>query len=303
MTAREMLDDLRSPRKKKVILDTDTFNEVDDQYALAYCYISENIDLLSVNAAPFLNWKSTSYNDGMEKSYAEAKKILSLCDPYNKTPVFRGATTTVTESGSPVDSPAVQNIIDTVSSSPDPVYILGIAASTNIASAIKLAPHIRENMCVIWLGSNALDADGIDEFNLYQDYAAGQYLMDSGVPLLLCPAWCVVSELYAKREEITAISSANPVCGYLASITAELWKGVPETEPCGKIIWDIAAPAIVDIPDCAEIEVIPAPIFTDERKYAFDPTRHEMLYLKKIHRDTVMERTWSVIAGNKKTEA
>ena len=35
MTLQEILADIKSPRKKKVILDTDTFNEVDDQFAVA----------------------------------------------------------------------------------------------------------------------------------------------------------------------------------------------------------------------------------------------------------------------------
>ena len=38
------------------ILDTDTFNEVDDQFALAYALFSpEKINLRAVTAAPFFN--------------------------------------------------------------------------------------------------------------------------------------------------------------------------------------------------------------------------------------------------------
>ena len=37
ISVEEILSDIRSDRTKKVILDTDTFNEIDDQYALAYC--------------------------------------------------------------------------------------------------------------------------------------------------------------------------------------------------------------------------------------------------------------------------
>ena len=89
MTLQEILSDIKSDRRKKVILDTDTYNEIDDQYAVAYCYLSDKIDLLSVNAAPFLNDRRTSYADGMEKSYQEAKKTLALVDPDYTTPVYR----------------------------------------------------------------------------------------------------------------------------------------------------------------------------------------------------------------------
>lgn len=41
----DILRDIKSGRKKKVILDTDAYNEADDQYALAYCRMSGRIDL------------------------------------------------------------------------------------------------------------------------------------------------------------------------------------------------------------------------------------------------------------------
>ena len=78
MNVREILADIKSPRKKKIILDTDTFNEIDDQYALAYCYVADSMDLLAVTAAPFYNDKSINHEDGMIKSYNEIKRVLSL---------------------------------------------------------------------------------------------------------------------------------------------------------------------------------------------------------------------------------
>ena len=35
MTIEQILEDIKSPRVKKVILDADMYNEMDDQYALA----------------------------------------------------------------------------------------------------------------------------------------------------------------------------------------------------------------------------------------------------------------------------
>ena len=99
MTLTEILADIKSDRRKKVILDTDTYNEIDDQYALAYCYLSDKIDLLSVNAAGFLNDRSESYADGMEKSYHEAIKTLKLVDPDYTTPVYRGSLERLEETG------------------------------------------------------------------------------------------------------------------------------------------------------------------------------------------------------------
>ena len=68
---------LASDQVIDIILDTDTYNEIDDQYALAYAMLSKKkINLLSVNAAPFDNSRSSGPADGMEKSYNEIFNII-----------------------------------------------------------------------------------------------------------------------------------------------------------------------------------------------------------------------------------
>ncbi len=65
--------------KVDVILDTDTYNEIDDQFALAYLIKSdEKLNLQAIYAAPFYNHHSDSPGDGMEKSYHEILKVLNL---------------------------------------------------------------------------------------------------------------------------------------------------------------------------------------------------------------------------------
>ena len=55
-----------------VVLDTDTYNEIDDQYALSYLMKSgDKLHVKAIYAAPFYNEKSTGPADGMEKSYQE----------------------------------------------------------------------------------------------------------------------------------------------------------------------------------------------------------------------------------------
>ena len=62
-----------------VVLDTDTYNEIDDQYALAYLIKNdEKLKLKAIYAAPFCNNKAATPAIGMQKSYDEIKNILSL---------------------------------------------------------------------------------------------------------------------------------------------------------------------------------------------------------------------------------
>ncbi|MGN1083242.1 MAG: nucleoside hydrolase [Candidatus Avispirillum sp.] len=292
-----LLADIRSDRVKKVILDTDTYNEIDDQYALAYCYLSHRINLCSVNAAPFYNDRSSGFEDGMLKSYDEIHRILRLTDPDYKTPVYYGSRTTIEVSGAAVDSPAARNIIDTVKNSDETVYVLAIGAITNVASALMMDPSIKDNMCVVWLGGNDIKGDNLGEFNLVQDYTAGQILLNSGVPLLLCPAWFIVSVLTTNIELTRDLKGHNPLCDYLAEITEREWVRAGSRPDWVRTVWDIAAPAILECPDCADIDIIPTPVFTDQRVYAFDSTRHKMLYLKAIDREKVYSATWKILKG------
>ena len=211
MTIRKILDDVKSQRKKKVILDTDAFNEIDDQYAIAYCYFAEGIELLSVNAAHFIhNPEKDSRETGMLQSYEEIKKVLSLCDPEHKVPVYKGCFDTFDGSSAIPESEAVDNIIKTARESDEIIYVLAIGTITNVTAALMKAPDIKEKICVVWIALNEFHLPDPVEYNLDQDYKAGQLLLDSRVPLAVVPACWVTSVLRSDFENTLRLKGANP---------------------------------------------------------------------------------------------
>jgi len=52
MNIKKILEDIKSDRVKKVIIDSDAACELDDQYALAYSFACKSFEILSLNAAP-----------------------------------------------------------------------------------------------------------------------------------------------------------------------------------------------------------------------------------------------------------
>jgi hypothetical protein len=61
----------------RMVLDTDTYNEIDDQFALVYALrSSEKLTVEAIYAAPFTNERSTGPGDGMERSYDEIIRLL-----------------------------------------------------------------------------------------------------------------------------------------------------------------------------------------------------------------------------------
>ncbi|MBR6808300.1 MAG: S-layer homology domain-containing protein, partial [Clostridia bacterium] len=196
LTLEEVLDDIKSDRVKKVIIDADAGNEFDDQYAIAYALSCEKLDVVSINASQFLNTALVPTREaGMMKGYDEIKEILALLGRED-IPVYKGVGDTVTkpdDSGigypevKPKNAEAVDNIINTVKNSDEIVYIMTTGCATNIACAIAKDPTIKDNMCVVWLGACFYDS-GAGEFNFGQDRTAGRYMMNSGVKLVWLPA-------------------------------------------------------------------------------------------------------------------
>ena len=75
-----------------VILDTDAYNEIDDQFAIAYMLANrQKLNVKAIFAAPFYNGRSTGPKDGMEKSYDEIKKVLSLIGGTASIDVCKGS--------------------------------------------------------------------------------------------------------------------------------------------------------------------------------------------------------------------
>ena len=124
----------------KVILDTDTYNEIDDQFALVQMLFSKKrMDVLSINAAPFsMNNRSDDPQKGMELSYDEIFRLLEKINFKKNNFVFKGSTKYVGFEKKPINSPAADNIIETAlkCSANDPLYVIAIGAITNVASAI-----------------------------------------------------------------------------------------------------------------------------------------------------------------------
>ena len=271
---------------KTVILDTDTYNEVDDQYALAYAMRSaDRIDLKAITVAPFKNSRAATPAEGMEKSFAEAHNIRALVDPTSTVPIYRGSDRYLPDAKTPVESDAANAIIRLVRESTDTVYIVAIGAITNVASALLLAPDIAEKAVIVWLGGHALHWKDNHEFNLFQDVAAAKVVFDSKAPLVQIPCNGVCTEFLTTMPELRHyIAGKNPLCDYLLDLT-ERYMHRPGKEVISKVIWDVTAVAALAYPETLDIVEIPRPIITDSELYAIDQARPTYLYVRRIRRD------------------
>ena len=294
MTEAQRIAMLEPPRGKvSMVLDTDTYNEVDDQFAVAYAVRSAQaglINLEAIYAAPFEN-RGYAYDEGMEMSYKEIHRVLDLIhSPEYKSKVFRGATHPIVD-GKPSCSEAAEHLISLAKdpNRTEPLYVVAIGAITNVVSALMMAPEIAEKIVVVWLGTNSLHWPLIREFNVCQDRAAAQYLFNCGVPLMLMPAYNVISGMVTSVYELEHYLDGKSEIGtYLVQICRD-YAAERETPAVAwsKVIWDVAGPAYVMHPEWFETRLVTSPILTDDLHWATDSHRHLIRIADFVYRDYV----------------
>ncbi len=293
MNYEQRIKNLSVPEGKiDVIIDTDTYNEIDDQFAVSYLLkSSDKLNTKAIYAAPFLNANSISPADGMEKSYNEILKLLDLAE--EKVDVFKGSDSFLKNETTPVVSAAAKDLAERVKnySPSNPLYIVAIGAITNIASAILLNPEVAENTVVVWLGGHALHYHDTKEFNMYQDVAAARVIAQSGVPYVMLPCCGVVSSFTISEPELTAwFIGQNKLADYLARNTIEEAKKYATTKVWTRCIWDVTAVAwlLNDNERFMKSRIVPTPIPTYDNYYAVNNNGLPMRYVYYIERDTLM---------------
>lgn len=293
MTNEQKFKNLLVPTDKvDVVLDTDAYNEIDDQFAIAYLLsCKEKLNTKAIYAAPFFNPNSTDAEDGMEKSYNEILKLLSLMD--EKVDVFKGSNTYLENESTPVFSSAAFDLAQRANQySPEhPLYVVAIGAITNIASAILINPEVAENTVVVWLGGHALHYHDTKEFNLKQDIAAARVVMSSGVPFVQLPCNGVVSEFRISKPELEYwLKGKNKIADYLATNAIKTADSYALGTAWTRCIWDVVAVAWLmnDENRFMESRIIPVHMPTYDNYYSERPNDLPIRYVYYINRDFLM---------------
>ena len=160
-----------------VVLDTDAATEVDDPFAISYLLLSpERFRVKAVYAAPFsMNERAQDPKTGMEMSYREILNIQKLCHKEGGCEVKKGSASYLSDKKRPVPSAAASDLAErAMKYSPEnPLYVIGIGAGTNIASALLQQPEIISRIVVVWLAGNDFNLSP-DVYNIYQDVKAAQ---------------------------------------------------------------------------------------------------------------------------------
>lgn len=283
-----------------VVIDTDAYNEIDDQFAVSYAFRRpDRINVRAVYAAPFLNQRSSSPADGMEKSYKEILRLLALLG--TERPVFRGAPSYLPDEGTPVASPAAEDLVRrAMAYSPQrPLYVACLGAITNIASALLMKPEIADRIVVIWLGGHGMGWMDNNEFNLRQDIAAARIIYGSGVPLVMLPCQTVVSAFATTGPELDYwLRGRNPLCDYLVQNTVDEADSYAKGQAWSRTIWDVTAIAwlVNDEKNFLWSRLIPTPLPGYDLQWEFPEGTPPCRYVFHVFRDKLFTDLFTALA-------
>jgi len=297
-----LLARLQKPKGKiDVILDTDTYNEIDDQFALAFMIKSdEKLCVKGIFAAPFFNQNSSSPADGMEKSYNEILNILTLMKRDDLKPlVKRGSVQYLQNEKEYIDSEAARYLVDlAMQYSPEkPLYVAGIGAITNVASAIIMQPEIIDRIVIVWLGGNALHWHDNIEFNISQDVAAARVIFGCGAAFVQLPCMGVVSAFTTSGPELEHwLRGKNELCDYLVDVTAKAALHDSGISTWTRVIWDVTAVGWLLDGDFMNDRLEHSPIPEYSHHYSFDPRRHLYRYVYHINRDNLFKELFEKLS-------
>jgi inosine-uridine nucleoside N-ribohydrolase len=301
--AQNTLEQRLAPPTGKVsaVVDSDTYNEIDDQFAVAYSLRSQaSMDIEAIYAAPFHNERSKSAGDGMQKSYDEILRILDRLKVPSKNFAFAGSERFMPDAGKPVDSPAARDLVaKAMKQRGGPLYVITVGAPTNVSSAILMEPKIKDRIVVVWLGGQPFDWPTAREFNLQQDIHSSRVLYDSGVPMVNIPTRNVSEHLRTTVPEIEHfMKGKSPIADYLCSefLAFAKWKSPAPSFAWSKVIWDISAVAWLIQPEWVPSKIAPSPRLSDDFKYQNTAGRHPVRVATHANRDRIFNDLFAKLA-------
>lgn len=275
--------------KVELVFDTDTNNEIDDQFALGYALLSQDrLDIKAVCAAPFQNSRSRDARDGMQQSFEEIGRVQQTLPKSRRVPAYRGSRQFLSSQTEPVRSPAADVIIELARAARDkPLYVSAVGGLTNVASAILLEPAVIQNIVVVWTSAYPHTWHRPNKsFNMEQDLHATRVVLNSGVPLVYLPGYYVGEELRVTLPEIREYVRGRGALGdYLYRIYEQY-----RDDHFGRshILWDLINMAWLIEPSWVPSDIFHTPELHDDLHWGpQDETRPVMREAYDVDRDAV----------------
>ena len=214
--------------RMRVIVDNDFSGDPDGLFQLAHLLLSPSVEVRAIIGSHlkagdgFDNSKTQADN-----AAAKARALLNLMKLKRNIPVIAGANSGMPNDSTPVKSDAVDFIIKEALRADThlPLYVLGGAGLTEIASALLVNPAISDKLTLIWIGGPEYDDLALPppnysspEYNLNIDIAAARVVFNkSDVRLWQVPRNAYRQALLPYSELLLHVKPKGKVGSYLSN--------------------------------------------------------------------------------------
>jgi hypothetical protein len=191
-----LIFDVPKERKIRVIVDTDAYNEADDQFAIAHHIMTPCFDIRAFIGAHFekrfnpeldKQIRNIPHEGSMDTSYNEILKVIDLMGKTGQYRVLHGAKRAMKTPEEIVKNEGSDFIVEeAMSGDGRPLFVCFLGTITDLAAACLTEPRIADHMTAVWIGGGQWPA-GCHEFNLSQDLKAANVVMGSKIPLWQIP--------------------------------------------------------------------------------------------------------------------
>jgi len=291
--------------KLKILIDTDANNELDDQHALAYAFLND--DVFNVVGITVNNTKN---GYGIQGQYDEAQRIIKLFNKENEVPLFIGADKSFEDIAPTVNQPefdgqpAVDFIIqEAMKVENEKLILVPIGKLTNVALAFLKEPKIIDKVRVVWLGANYPDPG---EYNLVNDITSVNPVIESGVDfemvtvrygkptgsdaVRVSPAE-VEANLKGKGpvSKHTITGRHGGVFNVFGNYSANLFDHAQmHGEPPSRALFDMVAIAVLKNKDWGDKKEIPAPKLVGHAWEEQPENKHKIIIWENFDRDAIV---------------
>jgi hypothetical protein len=242
-----------APRPRFVI-DADTANEVDDPYAIVRALLEPSIEVIGLSSA---QWQASHWAtpDTLEDSQRLNEVLLGHLDRMS-LPHPRGARARLYDWGEDLaqHSAAAYFLIDQARRTPqgEKLGVIVLGASTNVASALLIAPEIRSRIRVYMLGTGYDAARGVWtklDFNCVNDLRAVSVLLDSdGLELHVMPHSTAAALDFDFAELRRRLAGRSDLHDFLV----RRWEQHADASRHARVLWDLALVEAVIHPGLAQ---------------------------------------------------
>jgi inosine-uridine nucleoside N-ribohydrolase len=266
-------------RKLRVIIDTDTRNEIDDIWAISLAVrCPERFQIEGFVAANYDNRNLGAGPASIETSACMIETVLQKAGLQGKFPVKRGSPP-MRYQFEPSESEGVDFIIEkAMASTPeDPLWVVGLGASTDIASAYLKEPRIAEHIVVFWHFRTQWPKRCWN-FNVIGDVRAARIVFHSDLAFVLFDTG---THLTCPMGQSARWVDYGPLGRFLHEFRKEKpWYQSPK-----KGFYDVGDIAALVEPSLATWEVVDCPEVNWDLAYQFKGTKGKILRCAAIDRD------------------